>query len=91
MKNKQLKRSSTNKIFFGVVGGLAEYFEMDVVVARLIFITLLVITGFFPFGIIYLIAVVIMPEDNKKEATEVKMEEVKTETKEEVKEESETK
>lgn len=86
MKNKQLKRSSTNKILFGVIGGLSEHFEIDTVLARLIFITLLVITGFFPFGIVYLIAVVIMPEDNKKEHTEVKAEEVKTETKEGIKE-----
>lgn len=91
MKNKQLKRSSTNKIFFGVIGGLAEHFEIDAVLARLIFIILLVVTGFFPFGIIYLIAVIIMPEDSKKEYTEVKVEEVKTETKKETKEGEEIK
>jgi phage shock protein C len=89
MKNKQLKRSNTNKILFGVIGGLAEHFEIDTVLARLIFIALLVITGFFPFGIIYLIAVVVMPEglnskDHKKEHVEAKVEEVKTETKEEL-------
>ena len=63
MKNKQLKRSNQNKILFGVIGGIAEYFEVDKVLARLIFVALLVLTGFFPFGLIYVLALIIIPED----------------------------
>jgi phage shock protein PspC (stress-responsive transcriptional regulator) len=60
---KKLYRSRTNKKLFGVCGGLAEYFEIDATIVRLILALLVVFAGF---GVLaYLIAALIMPEAPK--------------------------
>ncbi len=59
---KKLYRSRKNRVFAGVIGGLGEYFDKDVVLLRLIAVIFLVFTGFFPFGFIYLLAIII-PKD----------------------------
>lgn len=64
MKKKLTK--SKNKVFFGVCGGLADYFHIDPTVVRLIVLVLLVMTGFFPIGLIYLVAGLIMPDADDK-------------------------
>jgi phage shock protein C len=83
--NKQLKRSKNNRVLFGIIGGIAEYFETDAVLCRLVFIVSLVFTGFFPFGFIYLLAAIVISEElgegEKRAATEVKVDDVKTEDK----------
>jgi phage shock protein C len=83
-KIKKLYRSKTNKVIFGVCGGLGEYFEMDANIFRLIFI-LLTITG--GAGILlYLIFAIVIPiepgEHAKSGRQEVKefVEEVKDKT-----------
>lgn len=58
---KKLKLSSDKKIG-GVCAGFAEYFGMDVTLARIIYIALMVITGVFPLVIIYLVAWALMPK-----------------------------
>ncbi|MDI9609171.1 MAG: PspC domain-containing protein [Candidatus Verstraetearchaeota archaeon] len=56
---KRLYRSNSNRILGGVCGGIAEYFNVDPVIIRLIWIVFTVIYGF---GILlYLIAWVIIP------------------------------
>lgn len=60
---KRLYRSKDNKMIAGVCAGLAEYFDQDPVLWRLGAIVLLVLTGFMPLTLIYLIAWVIIPED----------------------------
>lgn len=47
----------------GICGGLGEYMNADSNVIRLVFILLLLITGFFPFGLTYIVAWIILPED----------------------------
>lgn len=63
MEHKKLYRSRKNRVFAGVIGGLAAYLGKDVVFLRLITVVLLVLTGFFPLGLIYLIAVFLVPEE----------------------------
>lgn len=59
---KKLKRSRENKMLAGVCGGIAEYFNMDPTIVRLVWAILGFIYGT---GIIvYIIAALIMPEDN---------------------------
>ncbi|MCL4406120.1 MAG: PspC domain-containing protein [Patescibacteria group bacterium] len=57
-KIKKLYRSRTNRMIFGVCGGLGEYFEIDPVVFRLLFVALAFAGSGVP---IYLVAAVIMP------------------------------
>jgi phage shock protein PspC (stress-responsive transcriptional regulator) len=59
-EGKKLYRSTTNKKLFGVCGGLAEYFDVDPTVVRIIYLLLLLGAGF---GLLaYLICALIMPE-----------------------------
>lgn len=60
-KPKKFYRSTTDRMLGGVCGGLAEYFEIDANVIRLIAIVLVVIGGG---GIlVYLICWLIIPEN----------------------------
>lgn len=58
---KKLYRSSTDSVLAGVCGGLAEYFQIDSGLVRIIFIILLLATGVAPFGIAYVIAILMLP------------------------------
>ena len=58
---KRLYRSRNEKILGGVCGGLGEYFEVDPVVIRLIWVVLTLLTMFMGI-IVYLIAWIIIPE-----------------------------
>lgn len=70
--DKKLYRSRKNRVFAGIIGGLAEYFDKDVVFLRLMAMILLVLTGFFPVGLIYLIAIFVIPEASSESPTETK-------------------
>lgn len=59
MEPKRIYRSRTDKIVAGICGGLGEYFSIDPVIIRIIFIILLLSVGS---GIlIYLIAWIVIP------------------------------
>lgn len=47
----------------GVLGGVAEYFDIDVTVVRLIYVLITVFSAAFPGIIVYLIAMFIIPEE----------------------------
>lgn len=57
-----LYRSNSNKKVSGVFGGLGEYYAIDPTILRLIWIAVVVFTGFVPGIIAYLIAVMVMPK-----------------------------
>lgn len=57
---KRLYRSKDNKIIAGVCGGIAEYFNIDPVIVRLIWVLLLFGYGFGIFA--YLVAWIIIPQ-----------------------------
>lgn len=59
---KKLYKSSTDRVLTGILGGLATYVGIDATIIRLCFMVLLVLTGFFPLGMIYLFAYFIIPE-----------------------------
>lgn len=61
---KQLTRSITDRKLAGFLGGVAEYFHIDSTLVRLIYIILLV-SSFFSLAIIYLLAIMIMPNDGE--------------------------
>jgi phage shock protein C len=56
---KRLYRSSTDKKIAGVCGGLAEYFNIDPTIIRVIFVLLLLpggFPGFIPYVILWAVA-----------------------------------
>ena len=61
--SKQLTRLPNDKIIFGICSGIAKYLDWDKTVVRIIMVLLLVFTGFFPIGLIYIIMYFIMPID----------------------------
>lgn len=64
MKGKRLTRSTDDRMLAGVAGGLAEYFEIDPTIVRLIFAIIALFSGGVAGIVIYLILWVIMPEAN---------------------------
>lgn len=63
MKNKRLYRVKRGAIFSGVCQGLAEYFEVDVTLIRLLWVIFSIFTTAGFGGVIaYLICVLIVPE-----------------------------
>ncbi len=61
---KKLYRSRTNKVFGGLIGGLGEYFDIDPVLLRVLFLFAIFMTGFFPGLIAYIIGLFIVPKYN---------------------------
>jgi phage shock protein C len=63
--NKRLYKSKENKVIAGVMGGLGEYFEIDPVFLRVVYIFVSVFTAIFPGIIAYILMALIMPEKPK--------------------------
>lgn len=59
---KKLYKSGNDKMFCGVLAGLAEYLKVDSTLIRLIFAVCGFITGIVPAVIIYIIAAIIIPD-----------------------------
>ena len=64
MGNKKLYRNRKNKIIAGVFGGLGEYFNVDPVALRLLWVFLVIFTGFVPGIIAYILAIIIVPKQD---------------------------
>jgi len=62
--SKKLYRSNRDVMLAGVLGGLAEYLNMDVTLVRLIFIILLLFTAGIPLTILYIAAAIIIPKSD---------------------------
>ncbi len=60
--SRKLYRSRTNRWIFGVCGGLAEFFGIDPIVVRLVFI-IGALLGFGSFILIYLVMFFVVPEE----------------------------
>lgn len=62
MSKKRLERNQERAVISGVLSGLANYFDQDPVLFRIIAIVFLLITGIFPGILFYLAAWVLMPK-----------------------------
>ena len=58
---KRLRRSSTDKKIAGVCGGLAEYFEVDPTIVRLVVVAVALVTAVIPMLVGYLLSWMIIP------------------------------
>ena len=66
MAQKKLTRSA-NKILAGVCGGIAEYFDIDPTLVRILYAALTFFSAAFPGLILYIIMMLIMPEKDKND------------------------
>ncbi len=61
---KKLYRSSTDKKLCGVCAGVANYFNIDPTLVRIVYALLAIFTTGLPFVVLYIILAFIMDEDN---------------------------
>ena len=60
---KPLRRSRPNRMIAGVLGGLAEYWSIDVTLARVVFVIVSIVSVAFPGLIVYALLWLIIPEE----------------------------
>jgi len=57
-----LRRSRSNRMIAGVVGGLAKYFAIDPTLARVLYVIASIVSAAFPGILVYLVLWAIVPE-----------------------------
>lgn len=62
---KRLVLNQRDKKLAGLCAGLADYFEVDVTIVRLIVLTMIIMTGVVPGVLLYLIAAAITPKEGE--------------------------
>ncbi len=60
---KRIKRSK-DKIIGGVLGGFSDYFNMDPILLRVIYVVLSLFSAGFPGLLLYIILWIAIPEEN---------------------------
>lgn len=60
---KTWERSRTNRVFAGVLGGIAERLGMKVRWLRLLFVILVFVTAVLPMSLLYILLMFMMPND----------------------------
>ena len=63
--NKRLRRSRSNKMIGGVIGGLAEYYDFSPNGLRIIYVIVSVLSAAFPGILVYLILWLLLPLESK--------------------------
>lgn len=59
---KKLYRSKNDKMLCGVLGGLAEYLDVDATLIRILYAALSVFSAGFPGVVLYIICAIVIPE-----------------------------
>lgn len=62
---KRLRRSRSNKMIGGVIGGLAEYYDFSPNGLRFIYVIVSVLSAAFPGILVYLILWLLIPLESK--------------------------
>jgi phage shock protein C len=61
-KAKTLYKATDKKMVTGVLAGVAEYFNYDPTLVRLLFILLTLVTGIIPGILVYILAAILVPK-----------------------------
>ena len=67
----RLRRSKSDRMIAGVIGGLARYFGFDPTLARGLYVILAVVSVAFPGILVYIILWIIMPEEGEVPRSEL--------------------
>ncbi len=59
-----LRRSRSNRMIAGVVGGLADYFGLDPTLARIIYVLVSIFSAGFPGILVYIIMWILIPPES---------------------------
>lgn len=74
MAQKRLVRSQKNRVIGGVAGGIAEYFDIDPILVRLVFVLLTIFGG--SGVLLYIIAWIVIPDAHAPANMEERVEEI---------------
>jgi len=80
MREKKLVRSRRNRVFLGVIGGIAEYLDVDPTLLRVIFAVLLVFSPVAMTLLYFLLALIMQEEECEEKPLEEKLRELVEET-----------
>ena len=72
---KKLQRSKTNRVISGICGGIGEYFNIDPIFFRILFVIFLFAGG--ASILLYIVLIFVIPEEEGKNAVESGKEEIK--------------
>lgn len=61
---RPLRRSRSDRMIAGVVGGIAQYFGLDSTLARVLYVVGSIISAAFPGILVYVIMWAIVPEED---------------------------
>lgn len=64
--NRPLRRSRSDRMIAGVVGGLARYFGIDSTLARVLYVVGSIVSAAFPGALVYVIMWVIVPDEGAR-------------------------
>jgi phage shock protein PspC (stress-responsive transcriptional regulator) len=67
----RLRRSKSDRMIAGVLGGLARYFGFDPTLARVLYVILSVVSVAFPGILVYIILWIVMPEEGEVPRSEL--------------------
>jgi phage shock protein PspC (stress-responsive transcriptional regulator) len=59
---RPLRRSVDDRMIAGVVGGLAEYFQLDPTLLRAIYVVVSIVSAGFPGVLVYIVLWMVVPE-----------------------------
>lgn len=59
--NPPLRRSRDKRVIAGVMGGIAEHFDLDVTLLRVIYVLVSILSAAFPGAIVYLLLWLLIP------------------------------
>jgi phage shock protein C len=62
---RALRRSPDQKMIAGVLGGFAEYFELDPTLLRVVYVVLSILSAAFPGILVYVILWIVIPMRGK--------------------------
>jgi phage shock protein PspC (stress-responsive transcriptional regulator) len=61
--DRPLRRSRSNRMIAGVVGGLAEHFGLNPTVLRIVYVLVSILSAAFPGIIVYLVLWLLVPQE----------------------------
>lgn len=61
--DRPLRRSRSNRMIAGVVGGLAEWMGVDPTLARVVYVVASIVSAAFPGILVYLVLALLIPNE----------------------------
>ncbi len=64
MSGRPLRRSRSNQVIAGVIGGLADYLGLDPTLSRVIYVLVSIFSAAFPGILVYILLWILIPSED---------------------------